>query len=329
MLADFPFPSSSLPFADLINAYTSGRAINPGRTRSLHARIIIAGAAKSPHLASKLKAFYAACKQFGHARKVFDEIPRPSGTRIWAALIGSYARHGLYPESITSFSEMRKEEKLNHDRNITLSILKACGHLCFRKTGRGLHTVVLKNGFGRDPFVSCSLVDMYSRCENVEDAKRVFDEMSEVDLVSLNTMVWGYVRNGSVHEALGLVEKTRFLFGLMPNIVTWNSLISGFSQVNDEVMVKRILESMEADGMKPDTIAFTSIISGYIQNFRTKKAYAVFRKMLRSGLTPTSLTISSLLPGTANTKDLRRGKDSRVLGFDWIERCRVCEKRPH
>ncbi|GFP89777.1 pentatricopeptide repeat-containing protein at5g59600 [Phtheirospermum japonicum] len=180
---------------------------------------------------------------------------------------------------MSAFSVMQKQG-FNHDRIVLPSVLKACGHLSDRKTGEKLHAVVLKNGFGSDPFVSCSLIDMYSKCFAVENAKLVFDEMPERDLVSLNTMVSGFVHNSSVKEAMGLVEKMKSS-GFRPDIVTWNSLISGL-----------------------------------IQNSQSPKAYSVFRKMLRVRLSPTSSTISSLLPGPANTANLRRGKE--IHGYSII-----------
>ncbi|KAL3638803.1 hypothetical protein CASFOL_016710 [Castilleja foliolosa] len=306
------FSSSSSSYLELIDIYTRNRALKPGK--SLHSHLIINALANSPHFASKLISLYTACKQLNVAQKVFDEIPK-SNIRGWVAFIGSCARNSYYQETISAFSDMLKHG-FNHDKIVLPSVLKACGHLNDRNTGQKLHAVVVKNGFVSDPFVSCSLIDMYSKCGIVIDAEKVFDEMPERDLVSLNTMVSGFVHNGSVKEAMCLVEKMK-LSGFRPDIVTWNLLISGFSQANDEAMVAKIFEIMD---VKPDVVSFTSVISGFIQNFQSPKAYSVFRQMLKVCLFPTASTISALLPGPANTANLRCGKEihgySIVIGLD-------------
>ncbi|KAG8387893.1 hypothetical protein BUALT_Bualt02G0068800 [Buddleja alternifolia] len=309
------FESSSTNYIKLIDIYNKCQALKSGR--ELHAHLIINGLARSAQFAPKLVAFYGRCKQLVFARKVFDEIPK-SNIRGWVALIGSYSRNGYYQEAVRVFEEMQKEG-FKYDRIVLPSVLKACGHLSDRRMGERIHAVVLKNEFESDAFVACALIDMYSKCGMVEKAKRVFDVMVEQDLVALNAMVSGYVRNGFVKEALSLVNEMRLL-GTKPDIVTWNTLMSGFSQANDEVIVSDIFKIMEIDGIKPDVVSWTSVISGLVQNFQSKKAFNAFRQMLQAGLTPTAFTIGSLLPASASIADLRHGKEihgySMVMGFE-------------
>ncbi|PIN25297.1 hypothetical protein CDL12_01963 [Handroanthus impetiginosus] len=252
------FYSSSF-YVELIDAHTKIRALKSGR--SIHAHLIIKGLASSVQLGCKLIAFYTGCKHLEDARKLFDKIPK-SNIRGWVAVVGSYSRNAYYQEAMGAFEEMRNEG-FKYDRIVIPSVLKACGQLFDYKTGVRLHAVVLKNEFESDAFVMCALIDMYSKCGIVEKAKRVFDVMTERDLVALNAMVSGFVQNGFAKEALHLVEEMKLL-GVKPDIVTWNSLISGFSQANDEVMVGELFKIMEIDGVKPDVISWTSVISGSV-----------------------------------------------------------------
>ena len=52
--------------------------------------------------------------------------------------------------------------------------------------------MVLKCSFESDGFVRSALIDMYSRCDLIEKARRVYNAMVEKDLVALNAMVSGY-----------------------------------------------------------------------------------------------------------------------------------------
>lgn len=298
------FQSSSDGYTELIKIYGRDRALLSGK--ALHARLITNGLAPRTHLASKLIAFYAECRQLSDARKVFDSIPQQN-IRRWIVLIGAYAHHGFHHEAMSVFRKMQGQG-LEPNKFVLPSALKACGHLSDRQTGVKIHTVILKYEFESDEFVNSALIDMYSKCGEVAKARRVFDRMVEKDLVSMNTMVSGYVQLGFVKEALDLVEKMR-LVGVKPNVVTWNTLIAGFSQANDEVMVAELFQFMEDAGVKPDVVSWTSIISGFVQNFRNNEAFGSFKKMLDLGMCPSSATISSILPACATVADLARGKE--------------------
>ncbi|KAK4483100.1 hypothetical protein RD792_010277 [Penstemon davidsonii] len=309
------FQFSSNTYTKLIDTYTKNGALKSGR--ALHAHLIINGLARSSQITTKLIAFYTRCKKIPTAQNLFDKIPQTNRS-VWAAAVGSYARHGYYQEAMGVFVEMQKE-RFQYDRIVLPSILKACGHLSDWKTGVKLHGIVLRNEFEWDAFVGCALIDMYAKCGTVEKAKNVFDGMVETDLVALNAMVSGYVQNGVVKEAFGLVEDMK-LYGLKPDIVTWNTLISGFSQANDREMVGEIFKILDDNGIKPDVVSWTSIISGLVKNFHNIDAFKTFREMLKAGISPSSATISGLLPASANIADLRRGKEihgySMVMGFE-------------
>lgn len=298
------FPSSSDGYTELIEIYSRDRALLSGK--ALHSRLITNGLAPSTHFASKLIAFYAECRQLSDARKLFDSIPQQNIPR-WIVLIGAYSRHGFHREAMSVFREMQGQG-LEPNKFVLPSALKACGHLSDRRTGAKIHTVILKYQFESDEFVNSALIGMYSKCGEVAKARRVFDGMVEKDLVSMNTMVLGYVQLGFVKEALDLVEKMR-LVGVKPNVVTWNTLIAGFSQANDEVMIAQLFRFMQDAGVKPDVVSWTSIISGFVKNFRNNEAFGSFRKMLDLGLCPSSATISSILPACATVADLTRGKE--------------------
>lgn len=298
------FQSSPDTYVKLIESYARDQALHQGKI--LHAHLIINGLACFTHLASKLITFYVECKQLSYPRKLFDKIPKTNIHR-WIALIGGYSRRGFYQEALDVFSEMQKQ-RLRPNKFVIPSVLKACGHVLDVRTGRILHCVVLKYSMKSDVFVVSSLIDMYSRCGLVEQARRVFDRMVEKDLVALNAMVSGYAQHGFAREGFVLVEQMQLL-GVKPNVVTWNALIAGFARNGDEVMVSKLFDLMISKGVEPDVVSWTSVISGLVQNFRNEAAFDTFKQMLGHGFYPTSATISSLLPACATVANVRRGKE--------------------
>uniref|UniRef100_A0A0V0H046 Putative ovule protein n=1 Tax=Solanum chacoense TaxID=4108 RepID=A0A0V0H046_SOLCH len=91
--------------------------------------------------------------------------------------------------------------------------------------------------------------------------------------------------------------------GMKPNVVTYNTLIAGFSQEDDPSMICKVVELMHDDGLELDVVSWTSIVSGLVQNFHNKEAFDTFKRMLDDGICPSSATISSILPACATVVD--------------------------
>ncbi|KAB1996925.1 hypothetical protein ES319_D13G265000v1 [Gossypium barbadense] len=298
------FQSSTDAYANLIETYAHDRALKPGKL--LHAHLIVKGLAHLTYLATKLIAFYTECGQLSNARKLFDKIPKRDIHR-WISIIRAYTRRGYYQEAIGVFTEMQTEG-LGINKYLIPSVLKACGHVLDQETGKKIHCLCVKKSFESDAFITSSLIDMYSKCGQVEKAKKVFDGMFVKDLVALNAVVSGYARMGIVEEGLSLVEEMK-LIGVKPDVVTWNTLIAGFSKKGDHLSVSKVFESMLDNGIEPDVVSWTSVISGLVQNFQYDEAFDTFKKMMKQGLYPSSATISSLFPACMNTVNLKHGKE--------------------
>ncbi|KAF6159522.1 hypothetical protein GIB67_032293 [Kingdonia uniflora] len=64
---------------------------------------------------------------------------------------------------------------------------------------------------------------MYTKYDNAEVARMIFDNMAVKNSMSRNTIIDGYMRNGGVDEGIDLFDR-------MPvrDKVSWNAVISGF-----------------------------------------------------------------------------------------------------
>ncbi|KAK4786503.1 hypothetical protein SAY86_003192 [Trapa natans] len=289
----------------LIGSCSSNQSLSCGR--ALHAHHIVAGPPIAAHIASKLVALYVEFGQLADARRLFDGIPH-TDPRRWTALIGAFSREGCHAEAVRAFCEMQSDGS-RLDRFVLPSVLKSIGRLSDARTGECVHAIVFRHGMQEDSFVSCGLVDMYSKCGLVARARELFDAMPERDLAMLNALVSGYAQNGLVETALEVVENVGSL-GLSPDLVTWNSIMSGFSHKGgDTSMISRIFEMMAAHGFEPDVVSWTSVISGFVKNFRIHDAYSTFSEMLVHGICPNAASISSILPACSSMADWRRGKE--------------------
>lgn len=149
-------------------------------------------------------------------------------------------------------------------------VLKSISQLCCVWAGKCVHGLTMKEGLEVDVYVGTSLVDMYVKCGEIGDARKLFDEMPVRDVASWNMMIAGYMSEGEVGLA-------REVFDGMPvrNIVSW-----------------------------------TSIISGYAQNGYPEEALQLFDEMLSedSRVKPNWVTVMSVLPACNSSSTLVRGK---------------------
>lgn len=85
---------------------------------------------------------------------------------------------------------------------------------------------------------------MYSVCGRVWSAKKVFDMCCELDVVSWNSMIDGYVKNGEVGLAF-------WLFDEMPerDLFSWNSMIAGYAGVGDMERASELFETIWGNGL--------------------------------------------------------------------------------
>ena len=67
-----------------------------------------------------------------------------------------------------------------------------------------VHTALLKKGFDSDIFVGSSLASMYAKCGVVEDARKLFDDMPEWNVVLWSNMIARYALNVNDEEALNM-----------------------------------------------------------------------------------------------------------------------------
>ncbi|KAJ6304092.1 hypothetical protein OIU77_017884 [Salix suchowensis] len=115
-------------------------------------------------------------------------------------------------------------ENLCPDDHIFPSATKACAILGRCDVGKSVHCLVIKTGYDVDVFVGSSLVDMYAKCGDINESRKVFDEMPQRNVVSWSGMIYGYTQLGEHEEAMRLFKEA-LLEGLDVNDFTLSSVI--------------------------------------------------------------------------------------------------------
>lgn len=147
-------------------------------------------------------------------------------------------------------------------------------------SGKSLHSEVLKSGLLVDFHVVHSLITMYSKCREMGLARKVFDEMGERDLVSWNSIISGYSRIGFAGEAVELFGKMREV-GMEPDEMTLVSVLAACGDLGDLNLGRSIEEHVVEKGMELNSYIGSALINMYGKCGELESARRVFNGMKR------------------------------------------------
>eukprot|EP01018_Ginkgo_biloba_P024552 Gb_02603 [translate_table: standard] len=284
---------------------------------------------------------YAKCGNMEDAQKLFETMPERNEVS-WNSMIAGYSQHGNAEEALKLFWEMqRKGVKVNNFAYA--SIGRACASLTALEQGKKTYADIVKTGLYSDVYLGSALVDMYAKCGSIKDARLVFDEMPERNVVSWNGMIAGYDQNGDSDEALKLLHKMRmedlrpdqFTFAtivsacanlsaleqgkqrmlakvfdkmLARDVVSWTAIIAGYAKCASIKEAHHLFDDMP----ERNVVSWNAIIARYAQNGHSEDTLKLFRQMKQENVLPTHYTFGNVLSVCAGLATLELGKQVHV-----------------
>ncbi|GJR46709.1 putative pentatricopeptide repeat-containing protein [Tanacetum coccineum] len=86
-----------------------------------------------------------------------------------------------------------------------------------------------------------------------------------------------------------------------PNVVTYNTMITGLCKISNNVIAISLLKLMDEKGCKPNVITYSTIIDSLCKDKLIDKAYEPFKEMVyHKGIMPDFITYSSLIGSLFN-----------------------------
>jgi len=163
---------------------------------------------------------------------------------------------GLHHRALKMILHMFHEE-VDIDGFSLACFLSAAATLASMEAGKQLHCCAVKLGLNHEVSVSNSLIDMYSRCKCVEDAKSAFRSIREPSVVSWNSIISGLASNGCHAEALSTFEDM-ILVGAEPDGVTFAVVLSACSHGGlVDIGIKHFNSMLNQFGVPPQKSHYT------------------------------------------------------------------------
>ncbi|EFJ08134.1 hypothetical protein SELMODRAFT_42073, partial [Selaginella moellendorffii] len=159
-----------------------------------------------------------------------------------------------------------------------LAVVDACSKLFDLNRAKQAHSRIVESGWHANLNVGNALVGMYGRCGDCQTARMVFEGLPEKTVVSWNTVIGAYARNGLAKDAL------------------------------------RLMKAMDLEGMKADRITFLSLVEACTGLGCLAESRLAYARVVSSGLGSDVAVAASLVNMFGKSSSLADAK----LAFDTI-----------
>ncbi|TYH96217.1 hypothetical protein ES332_A12G163300v1 [Gossypium tomentosum] len=211
-------------FASALQACATLEDLDLGK--QMHSLVLKVRLDADVFVSNALMDVYAKCGRIEDSLELFEKSLNRNDVS-WNTMIVGYVNCGDAEKALSLFLEML-ENRVQATEVTYSSVLCASAGLTALELGTQIHSLTLKTNYAENSVVHNALIDMYSKCGRISDARLVFDMMNERDEVSWNTMISGYSMCGLGMEALKIFQMMQDR-GHKPNTLTFVGVLSACS----------------------------------------------------------------------------------------------------
>ncbi|KAG9132205.1 hypothetical protein Leryth_017072 [Lithospermum erythrorhizon] len=176
--------------------------------QQIHCNIVKLGYDRnSTPVANTLVHMYGKCGcEIDHVYKVFDGITQRDQVS-WNSLINALCKLEEWELALDAFRSMGEEGILPSSFTL-VSVALACSNVldgvAGLRLGKEVHGYALRTDHDRKTFTSNALMTMYAKLGRIDDSRAIFKLFGEKDLVSWNTIISSFSQSGRFYEAMEL-----------------------------------------------------------------------------------------------------------------------------
>lgn len=273
------FCPNEFTLASVLSACTLIQAITFGHC--IHSIALKLRLDRNPFVGGSLLLMYAKWGNIEAAELVFECI----GYRdlaCWNAMVEGYALNGYGYDAMRTITIMH-QNGLIADQFTYISALKGCltmGNLSF---GQQIHCLIIQNEFENNTSVMNSLTDTYFRIGMKDSGVKVFSKTQEKDIVSWNTVISGFVQEEDEKQVVDLFSNM-LLSGLKPNKVTLSVIFRLCGAKDDLLLGLQFFCFAYHLGYLDDVLVVNSLINMFSKCSVVESAYFLFSSLATRNL---------------------------------------------
>lgn len=302
----------------------------------MHTCVIMNGCEDDVVVDTAIVNMYSKCGDLKAATVMF-EMMVSRNVYSWSAMIAAYSQHGQGEDAVRLFYMMQHQAQLPN--NVTfISLLDACACLGALDIGRRVRASIMETEINRDVVVATAFVNMYAKCNLVEEAREVFDKIVNPNVISWNAMISAYAQHGEGMEALKMFSrmqgeqfepnKATFVSVLdacagilalkagkdihaqiithhfLPDVIISTALVNMYGKCSSLEKACEVFEDMPYKNI----VTWNAIIAVHAQHGHSNKAFEFFHQMQWEGIIPDKITFVSMFDACAKLLALAEGK---------------------
>lgn len=180
-----------------------------------------------------------------------------------------------YKEALDVFYSYLKSSSTKLEPSTYSQFISACAHFRSLEYGRKIHFDILKSSFQPGIILQNHIINMYGKCGSMKDARQVFDAMHLRNVVSWTSMISGYSQNGQGNEAVVMyIQMLRS--GFFPDQLTFGSIIKACCIAGDIYLGRQLHAHVIKSGFGGHLVAQNGLISMYTNFGQVAHASDVF-----------------------------------------------------
>ncbi|KAF3456706.1 hypothetical protein FNV43_RR01360 [Rhamnella rubrinervis] len=282
-------------------------------------------------VSNSLMDMYAKCGRISDAERMFSAMP-VRNLITWNAMIAGYTSlEGNGEKALLLFRKMQIQGEVPDEFTFT-STLKACSVLGAIRQGSQIHASLITRGFPCwvQTTIAGALVDLYVKCEHLFEARRVFDQITQKNIISWSALILGYAQEGNLLEAMELFRQLRestqvdgFVLSSLMGVFADFALVEQGKQIHaftakvpsslDLTVANSILDMYLKCGLMDEAerlfkemhsksvVSWTVMITGYGKHGLGKEAIALFDKMLLDNIEPDAVAYLAVLSACSHS----------------------------
>ncbi|EOY24832.1 Pentatricopeptide repeat superfamily protein, putative [Theobroma cacao] len=252
----------------------------------------------SLHFNNAVMGMYSRCGSKTEAVKMFDEITDPDIVS-WTERIGA-AFDGL--EAFGLFTCLQRNG-LGVNEYTIINVLSAVAGEEMLSLGKQIQAVCQKEGLLKVVCVGNAFISLYGKCGEMDDARRIFDDMVSPDSVSWNSLIAGYLDNGFFSLALEMFSNMRD-FNVEVNCYTLASILEAVSDSNSLHLGMQIHSYMVKCGFMFDNYIMSCLITTYGRCGTTDESRRVFSEINNISVMHLNAMLSTLVNADCHVDSL-------------------------
>ena len=303
----------------------------------IHAQVIVSNALADLPVQNALLDMYCSCGDTQIAFSVFSRIENPDLVS-WNSMIAGYSENEEGEKAMTVFVDLQGMSHLKPDEYTYAAIISATCAFLASNYGKPLHAQVTKAGFERSVFVGSTLVSMYFKNAEAESANKVFNLISEKDVVLWTEMILGHSRMADGDSAIkffnGICRKgykiDSFTLSGTLSLCADLVILKPGEMIHSQVVKRGYDAEMSVSGSlidmyvkngdlhsaqsifsqvsNPDLKCWNSMLGGYSHHGMAMEALQLFEEIMNFGLRPDQVTFLSLLSACNHSGLVEKGK---------------------